>query len=380
MGVPLCIAVIISALGLVNLSILDKRIWKTNRTLLLQTRRTIIFALVANVAIVVSGAAHGDIVPFSCVLANLFMTLFAYQIYETNFSTSTSAIRFNRNLFIPIIFTLAFVSLIFFNDLNDRTFRGPATLLLISFFAFASVVLGIKNWAQANRANHTFTIIWIGFTLILLMFIFNFPVDLEVGLLSIVFLFLSITLLTSFLFTSVSSLTLQLINQITEISQTDHLTGLKNRRYFFEHAEMLLAVANRQFKTCTIAIFDIDNFKSFNDLYGHDTGDQILKIFTDTMRDCFRDHELLVRWGGEEFLVFFPMTSASEAMVAAERLLDMLRSTQHDCDGQKITITASAGICELKRFSELNDAISTADQSLYRSKVNGKDQAQVANG
>lgn len=163
--------------------------------------------------------------------------------------------------------------------------------------------------------------------------------------------------------------------QITESSQVDPLTGLKNRLFCQRHLEPIPQASTG--KTGFVALIDIDHFKSVNDTWGHEVGDQVLKILGVRLREGLRDDSLAVRWGGEEFLVVFNEVDPELGPILVNRLLDCIRTAPFVTDAGPLDITASIGICPTDVSSErdLKTVMNWADRALYLAKHRGRNRA-----
>jgi diguanylate cyclase (GGDEF)-like protein len=165
---------------------------------------------------------------------------------------------------------------------------------------------------------------------------------------------------------------------------TDPLTGLYNRRYFYELAEVEIHKSTRYSRPLSVMMFDIDFFKRINDAFGHSAGDMVLKMMARIAKEMLRKSDIPARYGGEEFIVFLPETSASEAATVAERLRKQIENTIVQAENHQITVTASFGVSDF--FKEMNhgdhekmlsEFISSADQALYESKNTGRNRVTV---
>ncbi|MCS4241520.1 two-component system cell cycle response regulator [Rhizobium sp. BIGb0125] len=166
-----------------------------------------------------------------------------------------------------------------------------------------------------------------------------------------------------------------------ELAVTDGLTGLHNRRYLDNHLKVLFNRAATRGRSLSVCITDIDRFKVVNDTYGHDAGDEILKEFAARLRATVRGADLACRYGGEEFVVVMPDTTAEMAANIAERLRMsvegkpfVLRSS-----GQEINITASLGIsCNSPNVETPEQLLKEADNALYDAKRAGRNRVVAA--
>jgi len=159
-----------------------------------------------------------------------------------------------------------------------------------------------------------------------------------------------------------------------EMAITDPLTGLKNRKYM----ESVLKFQNlRGFgDACCFLMLDIDHFKRINDCHGHSTGDLVLQKVANTLSSLLRTMDVIVRWGGEEFLLFCPDTSLGAALALAERLRFQIETLEILPD-QSATI--SIGIAQMKKNERAEETIERADLMLYRSKNSGRNRVTVDN-
>lgn len=153
----------------------------------------------------------------------------------------------------------------------------------------------------------------------------------------------------------------------------DELTGLHNRRAFFEFGEQLLNQSARHHTPLTLIMMDLDHFKAINDTHGHDAGDEVLRQVSALLQARIRDCDIVARMGGEEFAVLLPETGLEMARTLAERLLGLLQELTVHHGGQRISPSASFGISLLgSRDRRLEDLLSRADRALYQSKNQGR--------
>lgn len=154
----------------------------------------------------------------------------------------------------------------------------------------------------------------------------------------------------------------------------DSLTGLFTRRHFDIRLDDMFRLARRYQSPFSMILIDIDNFKLINDTYGHTVGDMVLRetasLFVQNIRDC----DSAFRYGGEEFALLLPQTSARQAAVIAERLCKLVRENRITSDTREIGITISAGIAEYTpELANQGQVIALADHALYSAKKAGRD-------
>lgn len=158
-----------------------------------------------------------------------------------------------------------------------------------------------------------------------------------------------------------------------ELSIIDDLTQLYNSRHFYNQLQMELDRIERHEYPLTLMLLDIDDFKVFNDTYGHIEGDQVLVKMGRLIKSSLRKEDSAYRYGGEEFTIILPMTSKEEGSVTAERIRDeMSRENFSPIPGKNVTLTVSIGIGQYKKKEAIKNFISRVDHLMYRSKKSGK--------
>jgi two-component system cell cycle response regulator len=159
-----------------------------------------------------------------------------------------------------------------------------------------------------------------------------------------------------------------------ELSIVDDLTQLYNSRHFYFQLKIELERSNRYKQPLTILLFDLDNFKAFNDAYGHVEGDQVLLRLGQVVKRCLRETDFAYRYGGEEFTIILPMTTSSDGAVTAERIRkEFKKETFSPAPGQDVHMTVSIGLAQYKPQEEMKAFVHRVDQLMYQGKKNGKD-------
>ena len=160
-----------------------------------------------------------------------------------------------------------------------------------------------------------------------------------------------------------------------ELSIVDELTGLFNKRYFNQHLGLEVERARRYGQTLSLLIMDIDNFKHFNDTYGHPAGDRVLAVMGAMLRDSLRLNDLACRFGGEEFVVILPETDGESALRLADRLRERFATLgfQPRDDGLVVRKTMSVGVAQFETDESPEALLERADQNLYQAKEAGRD-------
>ena len=168
-----------------------------------------------------------------------------------------------------------------------------------------------------------------------------------------------------------------LIERLERAATHDELTGLLNRRGYHQRLAAELARVRRAGEPLSIVLGDIDSFKSLNDDFGHQRGDEALSEFARVCREQGRGADFVARVGGEEFVVVLPGTDADGAVLAAERLRQAIRSELTRPDGR--ALTASFGVATCPQDGDVADVLlASADRAMYAAKANGRDRSVAA--
>lgn len=167
--------------------------------------------------------------------------------------------------------------------------------------------------------------------------------------------------------------------ELQKINRQDSLTKLFNRGYWELQVHLQISQRKRYHKhIASLALFDIDNFKSINDEYGHVAGDAVIKLVAETVQKEIREVDVAGRYGGEEFGILFPQTSIQAALQVTERIRKALEKAVVEFDNKQITFTASFGLAPLANYhSTAKIWVNEADTALYQSKEQGKNQCTI---
>ncbi len=161
------------------------------------------------------------------------------------------------------------------------------------------------------------------------------------------------------------------IQNAEQIASTDMLTGLNNRRAFFDEAVTQFSKCKASDIPVSLIMFDVDHFKKVNDAYGHATGDIVLKHVAQLLLKNLRSNDISARFGGEEFAILLPNCTADEAQIVAEKLRDLIAKSPTTTDAlQVIELTASFGVANVGRT--LDEMLNYADQAMYQAKNCGR--------
>lgn len=165
--------------------------------------------------------------------------------------------------------------------------------------------------------------------------------------------------------------------ELEHLSRTDPLTGLYNRRHLDEQLDRVHNDSVRHRDTLCVLLCDLDHFKQVNDTFGHPSGDQVLRVFAERLRNELRAGDVAGRWGGEEFLIILPRTDHHDGSVLAERIRSATASELIMADGQQIGVTISAGLA-VGPADSATTVIELADDCLYQAKAAGRNRTVSA--
>lgn len=165
-----------------------------------------------------------------------------------------------------------------------------------------------------------------------------------------------------------------LYNEAQQLALHDPLTGLHNHRSLQQHLRNILEIGTQCSQPVSLIMLDIDNFRTFNEKYGHDMGDNVLRLVAKSIQETIRNADIAARYGGEEFTIILPNTDINEAVYVAERIRDQIVHAQiMTQDGNAIGVTASLGHATFPRNASASTSlIKAADLALYSSKHHGR--------
>lgn len=170
----------------------------------------------------------------------------------------------------------------------------------------------------------------------------------------------------------------RLYAKIQELSITDSLTGVFVRRYFLERFEQEILRSRHNKLALSLLLIDVDNFKAFNDTYGHLTGDAVLKEIAVILLASLRQIDMCARYGGEEFCIMLPETNKEGALLVAERLRANIQEARIKVFNEELNCTISIGVAAFPDDDQqVNALLDKADKALYRAKMQGKNRASI---
>ena len=168
------------------------------------------------------------------------------------------------------------------------------------------------------------------------------------------------------------------INQIADFANKDFLTGVYNRRYFYDDMNEYVAYAEERAEPYAVAMLDIDHFKEINDACGHDSGDRVLKTLAKKLIDETKNGDLIARFGGEEFCVILKNISNEDAVKFFVNLRANIANCKVQLKKEQISFTVSIGVAFSRSDYRLDELLELADEALYRAKENGRNRVEIA--
>ena len=172
----------------------------------------------------------------------------------------------------------------------------------------------------------------------------------------------------------------RLIDQLSDLAALDNLTGIYNRRYFYELVQKEISRAERYNQFLSLIIFDLDFFKQVNDTYGHAAGDAVLMQVVNIFKQRLREYDIMGRFGGDEFLILLPETNLRDATALAEELRTTLERSDIHYEEHSFRIKASFGVTvkPVMNTISLQEMIHYVDAALYKAKQTGRNRIQVS--
>ncbi len=263
----------------------------------------------------------------------------------------------------------------FLNNFIDNNFIKQVPTLVNVFvsiiFAMLTVFASLKY--KSVRTNVLFVLaiafLYADITYLLMKY-FNIWIDLIWVLLSILSAFI-VAYITKYLLKSKD------YEYQYKMATVDGLTGLYNHRFFQEQMDLNLENAVRYNNKFSLILIDIDFFKKFNDTYGHQVGDMVLKQVANTLKKTVRSADIVCRYGGEEMSIILPNTIKKEAFITAEKIRAAVEENKLILkNGQEVCVTISLGVATFssKNLNTKEDIIAKADSGLYKAKENGRNQ------
>ena len=259
--------------------------------------------------------------------------------------------------------------------------RGILLLVYILILIFGIYRLNTRSFLYVSA----FTLVTYGVDIVLLSYFRSDSVNLNIEYLQ--WLVLALVLVAfSIIGGHISSLRRNLrisrteleksLTLIKEMSIRDDLTGVYNRRHLMELLEHEYHRISRGGARFSVAMLDIDHFKSVNDTHGHLTGDEVLRAVSDAIRTSLRSADFCGRYGGEEFLLVMTQTNINGALLCAERIRSIIEQSRFPNLGPDFKVTVSLGVTEFAGKEDIPTMIGRADRALYRAKESGRNRVE----
>ncbi len=169
----------------------------------------------------------------------------------------------------------------------------------------------------------------------------------------------------------------QHVEELKLLAYRDQLTGLPNRRYLDQQIELNIDEYNKIGTSFSVAMIDIDHFKQFNDTYGHDVGDDVLKILSRVFKAAVRGSDFIGRWGGEEFIAVLKNVTEKQLDVITERIRMLVEKSSLRLHEPPLMVTISVGATRYKAGETIEDIFKRSDELLYTSKEKGRNQVTI---
>lgn len=168
---------------------------------------------------------------------------------------------------------------------------------------------------------------------------------------------------------------LRLNRLLKDLSQTDALSGLYNRRYMSKRLEEEILKYQRYKTPFSVLLLDIDYFKKINDTFGHDKGDLVIKKISSLMQKNIRNTDICARWGGEEFLILAPNSDLNGAIKLANNLKELIENSEFEINSN---VTVSIGVSSMNKYLEEENLLKLVDNALYKAKEKGRNRVEIA--
>ncbi|HMV41276.1 MAG TPA: diguanylate cyclase [Leptospiraceae bacterium] len=327
----------------------------------------------------------------SCVM--LFnLCLFTISFFDTK--------TYAPKIHIYLIYSLVIFPLtIIFILISNSILKVYLTSTLGIIYSFLLPLIGFYVWKKGNRFARVYLFAWIPFFMAANLFILKTFGIIDKYALEINYLVQFANIFEAVVFSFALADRVRVLQKENEIAQlemldtmkkdidsfrllqaanklanTDSLTGLHNRRYFYTLVETLWRKPDPLIPDMSMLVIDVDHFKKVNDTYGHDVGDQVLKQVAEILSKSIRNMDIVGRYGGEEFLVFLPKTNIQEAIELAEKIRVSIQEQKILLsENQILQITASIGVASrVEKEMEIDQLVKSADTMLYKAKESGR--------
>lgn len=317
----------------------------------------------------------------SIVLSNTAIIMGVVLIYRGLFNFLGISLRFERWLSPTLVLLIAAVLYFYTFHIPDvnRRIQAFSIAFAVACFIGASGLLQhreIHNRMVAKMLIGMFLLVGVFFIFRLLWSFYEIPPDdfMKAGLLSALAVIAGEFLVILSSFSTIWMASDELQDELSEIARVDPLTGIYNRRAFDECCDIEFSRAQRSGTSFAIIMCDLDHFKKVNDEHGHHVGDEVLRRFTAILKDRIRQHDVVARFGGEEFVLLLPNNNTEQGLQVAEQLRAKTAATQITIGSDiSLTLSASFGVAHYcAGDSEWSAVLHRADNALYTAKKQGR--------
>ncbi len=289
------------------------------------------------------------------------------------------------------VYSFLTLMIIFFLRLSKKNdILSSHALLIISFITFTSILIHVPQ--DEFRMIWFYMLIFVAYMIngkvsgllytlasIAIILIADFTIDLHLSDIAIrsVILALIIGSFLSYVYanriTSYESSLKQQNSSLSVLASTDYLTGIMNRRMFNQISGHYFQTAQKDHLSLTLLLLDLDHFKKINDTYGHQTGDQLLICFVQTVKNLLRKSDIFARIGGEEFAILLSQIDKKDAYLLAEKIRQAVENIIVHYEGNNVYLRTSIGIAQNNATdSSFDDIFSRSDMALYKAKKEGR--------
>lgn len=297
-------------------------------------------------------------------IPRIFLSIIFNRKLNNNEITKDNIRPWENYHFLNTILPFACFTAVIFLPYGENEFIG---MLLCTIAVITMIAGGVLLYSTSKKM----ILMFINFTMLSLIARCLWVQELRFSILAI-FLITSYFFLTKLIFTQNRILLENIALKIENRKQSfiDPLTELWNRRRLYLFIGKVIELSKRSSDPFSLILLDIDHFKQYNDTHGHNAGDDILIKISGILLDCSREQDLVVRYGGEEFMVVLPNTSIGQAEIIAERILTNVR--------KNTDVTISAGLAQYTGQTNFDQLVHQADEALYAAKNSGRDRFVMA--
>ena len=318
---------------------------------------------------------HQGFLITSMLLGNAFMLLVAYSVMCAIYSRYDVMITSKHYGLIALHSALVASGVYWLPELISSAHWRSIFLLLNLTFPFALTMKlchqQFKKHRLGDRVLYSALLITILLYLTYILFLALFYREQQFAPTTLTFINLLSFVCILFLGFALSII-YSLVGKLRKELVTDRLTGAKNRNYLNEISKQLMSLAKRSNTPLSLIVCDIDWFKKINDTYGHAAGDKVLIEFSNEIKNTLRTADVLIRIGGEEFVILLPQCNIEKALITAERLRLAIDMLTINVEKEAISMSASFGVAEADLTNDIDHNINNADSALYEAKRSGR--------